>query len=94
MSKRDEYVEKMKLELDALNAKIDTLEAKAATVAEDARKNYQEELAKLRHQAKLANGEVAKLRSAGEDKWEAMVGEMENLRDAFKHSFNYFKSQL
>jgi len=30
MSKRDEYVEKMKAQLDGLNEKMDTLEAKAA----------------------------------------------------------------
>ena len=94
MSKRDAYVEKMKLQIDEVNAKIDELEAKAKEAKEDARNKYQEEMSKLRHQSKLAVAKLDELKAAGEDKWEAMVAEMEKVRDAFVHSFNYFKSQL
>ena len=94
MSKRDAYVEKMKLQIDEVNAKIDELEAKAKEAKEDARNKYQEEMSKLRHQSKLAVAKLDELKAAGEDKWEAMVVEMEKIRDAFVHSFNYFKSQL
>jgi len=34
------------------------------------------------------------LECAGEDKWKTMVAEMEKLRDAASHFFNYCKSQL
>ena len=94
MSKRDAYVAKMKLQLDELNAKMAELEAKAKEAKEDARDKYNEELGKLRHQSKLAVAKLDELKASGEDKWEAMVAETEKIRDAFIHSFNYFKSQL
>lgn len=93
-AKRDEYVAKMKLQLDELNAKMDKLEAKASEAREDARAKYKEEMSKLRQQSKLAKGKLDELKAAGEDSWDVMVAEMEKVRDAFKHSFNYFKSQL
>ena len=94
MSKRDEYVAKMKLQLDELNAKMDELEAKAKEAKAEARDKYKEEMGKLRDQSKLAVAKLEELKASGEDKWEAMVAEMEKIRDAFTHSYNYFKSQL
>ena len=58
MKKKDEYVTKMKSELDCLNANLDNL------------------------------------KNAGEDAWENGVAEMEKIGDAFRHSYNYFKSQF
>jgi predicted RNase H-like nuclease len=84
----------MKLQLNELNRKIDELEAKATEVKEDARDKYKEEMGKLRHQSKLAVAKLDELKAAGEDKWDAMVAETDKIRDAFTHSFNYFKSQL
>lgn len=92
--KRDAYVARMKLQLDDLNTKMDELEAKAKEAKEDARDKYKEEMSKLRHQSKLAVTKLDELKAAGEDKWDAMVAEMDKIRDAFTHSFNYFKSQL
>ena len=94
MTKRDEYIEKMKLQLDELDAKMDKLEAKATLAKEDVRAKYKEEMTKLREQSKLAKGKLQEVKAAGEDKWEAVVSEMEKVRDAVIHSFNYFKSQL
>lgn len=94
MPNRDEYIAKMKLQLDELDAKMDKLEAKATEAKEDARAKYREEIAKLRQQSKLAKGKLEELKASGEDKWEAMVTEMEKIRDAFIHAFRYFKSQL
>lgn len=94
MSKRDEYIATMKHQLDELNAKMDDLEAKAKEAKDDVRDKYREEMRKLRHQSKLAAAKLDEIKSAGESKWEAMVAEMEKVRDAFTHSFNYFKSQL
>ena len=94
MSKRDEYVAKMNLQLDELNGKMDELEAKAKEAKAEARDKYKEEMGKLRDQSKLAVAKLEELKVSGEDKWEAMVAEMEKTRDAFTHSYNYFKSQL
>ena len=94
MSTREDYIAKMKLQLDELDAQMSKLEAKAQEAKDTARDKYKDDMAKLRHQSRLAKGKLADLKAAGEDKWETMVTEMEKVRDAFKHSFNYFKSQL
>lgn len=94
MSKRVEYIEKMKKQLDELNAKMSKLETKAQDAKIDARARYREEMSKLSKQSKLAVAKLDEIQLVGEDNWESMVAEMENVRDAFKHSFNYFKSQL
>lgn len=94
MSTRADYIAKMKLQLDELDAQMSKLEAKTQDAKADARDKYKEEMAKLRHQSKLAKGKLDDLMAASEDKWDALAAEMEKIRDAFKHSFSYFKSQL
>lgn len=84
----------MKKQLDELNAKMNKLETKAQDAKVDARARYEEEMSKLNKRSKLAVAQLEEIQAAGEDKWESMVAEMEKVRDAFKHSFNYFKSQL
>jgi hypothetical protein len=94
MKNKDSYIAKMKLQLDELDVKMNALEAKAKDAKEAAHDKYVEEMAKLRHQSQLAKAKFDDLVDAGEDKWDNMVVEMEKVRDAFAHSFNYFKSQL
>jgi len=94
MTTRESYIAKMKIQLDELDTKMDALEDKATEAKEDARAKYREEMAKLRAQSKLAKGKLDDMKAAGEDAWETMVAEMEKIRDAFTHSFSYFKSQL
>lgn len=94
MSKRDEYIEKVKLQLDELDAKMDKLEAKAKVAKEDMRAKYKEEMVVLREKSRLAKGKLQEVKAAGEDKWDSVVTEMEKVRDAVIHSYNYFKSQL
>jgi len=91
---RDEYTAQMKQQLDELNHHIDTLQAKAHDAKVEAREKYQAELTRLRHQSRLAVAKLDELKTAGEGSWDRMVAEMDKLRDAFKHSFNYFKTQL
>lgn len=94
MSKRDEYTAKIKTQLDELNKQMDELSAKATEAKADARETYNAEMAKLRHQSKLAVAKFEELKTAGEGTWDKMVAEMDNISDAFVHSFKYFKSQL
>lgn len=94
MSKRDEYIELMKLQLDELNLKMSKLEAKTQDAKDDALAAYNKEMGKLREKSSIAVAKLDELKAAGEDTWDAMVADMEKVRDAFKHSFNYFKSQL
>jgi len=94
MSQKNIYITKMKLELDELNKQMNTLDAKAQEAREDMRDKYHQEMTKLHAQSKLAVAKLEELKATGESTWEAMVTEMEKVRDAFTHSFHYFKSQV
>lgn len=94
MSKRDEYVAKAKEQLDELNQSIDTLEQRMADAKDDAKTRYAAEMKKLREQSRAATAKLEELKLATESQWDKLVSEAEKLRDALKHSYNYFKSQL
>jgi hypothetical protein len=94
MSKRNEYIAKMKMQLDELNATMNRLDAKTDATKADVRDMYLEEMRKLRHQSKLASARLEEVKASSEDSWQAMVAEMDKVKDAFRHSFNYFKSQF
>jgi len=94
MSKRDQYVEQMKSRLDDMNAQLDKLAAKSKNAKKEMQAKYKQEMADLRAQSSRANAKLEELKNAGEDSWDSMVAEMDKIGDAFKHSYNYFKSQL
>ena len=87
MSKRDTYIGKMELQLDKLNTKMNELATNAQEAKEDARNKYKEEMTKLRHQSKVAVAKLDELKSASEDSWETLITDMEEMHDAFTHSF-------
>lgn len=91
---RDAYVAAMKAQLDELNAKMTRLDARAEEAKLDARAKYKEEMAKLRHQSDLASAKFDEMKAASESSWDAMVAQMDKVRDAWLHSFHYFKAQL
>ena len=94
MSTKDVYIAKIKLQLDELNDSMNQLEAKTNEAKVEAREKYKQEMVNLRHQSTLAVAKLEEVRSTTEEKWESLVTEMEKVRDAFKHSFSYFKSQV
>ncbi len=94
MSKRNEYIEKMKLQLDELNKKLDELEAKKDTASAAAGKKFDEQMAEMRKLSRTARAKMNEIKEASEDRWESLVAEGEKVHKAFVHSFNYFKSQL
>lgn len=94
MTTRDDYVVKMKQQLDALNDQMSAVEAKAKQSRAEAKEKYQQQMTQLRAQSHATIAKLDEMRAAGESGWESMVAEMEKMRDAFAHSFNYFKSQV
>jgi uncharacterized coiled-coil protein SlyX len=94
MTSRQAYIDKMKTQLDELNASMNKLDAKAVEAREEVRDKYREEMKKLRHQSKLAVAKLDELVATSETGWDKMVNEMDKVRDAFTHSFHYFKSQV
>lgn len=94
MNKKELYITKMKSDLDKLNHAMDELSSRAHEARLDARDKYHAELARLREQSQLALSKLSEVREAGEDKWESLAISLEKLRDAFSHSFHYFKAEL
>jgi predicted nucleic acid-binding Zn-ribbon protein len=94
MTKRDEYVAEMKSQLDDMNAQLDKLAVKSKNAKQEMQDKYKQELADLRAQSKQVSAKLDDIRNAGEDAWENMVAELDKIGDAFKHSYNYFKSQF
>ena len=94
MSNRDAYVAKIKLDIDQLNAKMAEIEAEAKEARAEVKDKYAKQMDKLHANSKIAMAKLDEIQAASEDSWQKLVTEMEKLRDAFTHSFHYFKSQV
>jgi uncharacterized coiled-coil DUF342 family protein len=94
MARRDEYVEKMKRQLDEWNQDIDKLEAKLDEVTGPARQKLEPYLAKAREGRDEAIQKLAELRAGGEESWDKLESEAEHIWKTLRQSINYFKSQL
>jgi predicted nucleic acid-binding Zn-ribbon protein len=90
MAQRAEYIEKMELQLDKLNKKMEGLETTAQEAKEEARQKYKDEMGKLRAQSKIATAKLDELKAASVDTWEGLVNDMEKMHDALTHSFFSF----
>jgi hypothetical protein len=94
MSKRDEYIETMKQQLDELNSQLTDLENKGEAAQAQFKEKHEEQISQLREHYHVAVLKMGEIKSASEDKWDSMITEGEKVHKAFVHSFNYFKSQL
>jgi len=94
MSKRDEYIEKMKDQLDELNELIDEMEGKTRNLKDETLVKYEKEINELRALLKSGKESLKDLKTASEDHWERLTAEGDKVYKAFVHSYNYFKSQL
>lgn len=93
-AKRDEYIEKMKQQLDEWNSEITKLEARGEEAKGAAQERYNTQVNELREKLRSAQDKMKELQYSGQDTWEEFKVQLDDLRDAFVHSFNYFKSQL
>ena len=91
---RDDFVAKLKRQIDDVNAQISEFEAKAEAAGAKAMEDFDAQMDELRGHAQAMQAKLDEMRNAGEDSWERIVEESRKLRDACVHSFNYFKSQL
>lgn len=95
MSKsRDQWVAAIKTQLDETNAMLDDLEKKTSKASSDAQAKYEDQIAKLQAQSEEVQEKLSEMAKASEDSWRELLSEAEKMRDAFVHSFNYFRSQL
>ena len=93
-TQRDEFIDKMKKQLDDINKQLGEFEKEAEEAGEKATAEYDAQMDKLREQGKKMQAKLDELRHASEDSWDRMMEETRKVRDAFIHSINYFRSQL
>ncbi len=94
MATREEYLEKMKQQLDEWNEEIGKLEAKLSESSEATRQKLEPHLAKARDARDAATKKFAELMDSGEASWDSARDEVEHVWKVFKQSVKYFKSQL
>ena len=95
MSERDAYIEKMKAQLDAWNAKIDQYEAQAKKAGADAQLHFEKQLEELKDSRDDAAKHIKEMQDASNDAWESLQRGAENAWDemarAFKNAAERFK---
>jgi multidrug resistance efflux pump len=73
MSKRDEYVEKLKAQLDQWNTEVAKWEAKAQKAQAGARVEYEKQLKEVRRQRDQALEQMKRVQAATGDAWVDLV---------------------
>lgn len=94
MSKRDEYIEVMKRQLDELNEQLTQLEKKGEAAQAEFTEKHKDQIAQVRGHYNAALSKMNEIKAASEETWESLLAEGEKVHKAFVHSFNYFNSQL
>jgi hypothetical protein len=95
MSKRDEYVAKLKAQLDEWNADIGKWEAKAKGAQADARAEYEKHLDAVRRQRDQAMEQMRQVQAAAGDAWLDLAKGADEAwgiaRDAFTKAASHFR---
>ncbi len=94
MSSRDEFVAKLKVQLDSWNAQIDELEAKAAQASGDTRAKYEEQVDVLRDRQEEARDKLGEIRAASEGAWEELRAGAEDAWSRTKDAISAARDQF
>jgi len=92
MSKRDEFIRKMKDQLDEWNLEIDVFEKKIRKIKTDMTDKYQARIDELRKKRWEGDRKLEQIRTAGEDTWAHLKAESEHAWNAMKDALEAFKS--
>lgn len=94
MTQRDEYVNKMKTQLDQWNAEIGRWEAKAKEAQAGMQAEAQKQLDALRAQREEALEQMRKVQAASADAWMDMVRGTDAAWKAMADAFNNARSHF
>jgi lipid II:glycine glycyltransferase (peptidoglycan interpeptide bridge formation enzyme) len=91
---RDEYVQKLKSQIDQWNAEASKWEAKAKQAQAGAQAEYTRQLEQYRARRDAAMGELKRVQSASADAWKDMMqgadAAFKSMRDAFEKARREF----
>jgi len=93
-SVRNEFIAKMKAQLDKIDNEIEEMKGKSDKLEADVLKEYENRLHELREKRREAKRKISDLQSASEEKWQQLKDETEHTWKALGNSFNYFKSHF
>jgi hypothetical protein len=88
MTKRDEYVEQLKQNLDLWNSEIAKWEAKAKVTKTDLRIDYEMQLEALRKHREEAAAKLKELQASGEEAWNDLVAGADAAWAAMREAFD------
>ena len=94
MATRDEYIAKMKAQLDEWSEEIGKLEVKFAEASDATKERLAPHMEKAREARDAVIKKLGELKESGETSWDKLEDEAEHVWKVFKQSVNYFKSQL
>lgn len=95
MTKRDEYVDKLKKQLDDWNAEAAKWEAKAKAAQANMRADYEKQLTAFRHQRDQALEQMRKVQASSGEAWQELVRGTDDawakMREAVEKARSQFK---
>lgn len=95
MDKRDEYVEKLKKQLDLWNAEVSRWEGKAQQATAGMRAEYEEQLQSFREQRDQAMEHLRRVQTSSGDAWKDLMRGTEDawskMREAFDKARGHFQ---
>lgn len=92
MMQRDEYIQKLKTQLDEWNAEMAKWEAKAASAQADARPEYERQLETFRRQRDEGLEQMRKLQAAAGNAWQEFARGTEEAWKKMQESFEKARS--
>lgn len=94
MTKRDEYIDKLKTQLDQWNTQVAQWETKAREAQTNVRADYEKQLETLRHHRDEALEQMRRVQAATGDAWVDLVRGADEawskMREAFEKARTHF----
>jgi hypothetical protein len=94
MMNRDEYVQKLKMQIDAWNTEAGRWEERARKAQAGMKAEYQRQLESFRQRSDEAMAELRRLQSASTDAWTEMMrgaeASMKSMQEAFERAQKSF----
>ena len=91
MISREEYVAKLKTQIDQWNAEMAKWEAKATQAGEKMQAQYHEQLVKFEAKRDEALAEMHRLQSASAEAWKDMMRGAENAMKSWQEAFDKYR---
>ena len=94
MMNRDEYVQKLKAQLDQWNAEVAKWEARAKTAQDSMKTGYEQQLTLYRSRRDEGVAQLQRLQAASSQAWSEMTKGVDDSWRAMREAFDRARSQF